>query len=88
MIYNVISFQIYSIITKICIHYTAFLLIIKYWLYSLCSTIYPCSLFTVYISLIFVKYQIAKFKREKRVLTADKIVNKQNKTNELIKCLR
>ena len=28
--------------------YTPFIVIIKYWLYSLCCTIYPCSLFILY----------------------------------------
>ena len=29
--------------------YTPFIVIIKYWLYSLCCTIYPCRLFTLHI---------------------------------------
>ena len=28
--------------------YSPFIVIIKYWLYSLCCTIYPCSLFILY----------------------------------------
>ena len=31
--------------------YTRFVVIIKYWLYSLCCTIYPCSPFLLYIKL-------------------------------------
>ena len=42
------SFQM-SDIVKIFIDYAPFIVIIKYWLYSLCCTIYPYSLFIAYI---------------------------------------
>ena len=38
-----------SDIVKIFIDYAPFIVIIKYWLYSLCCTIYPYSLFIAYI---------------------------------------
>ena len=30
--------------------FTSFIVIIKYWLYSLCCTIYPCSLFYLFLA--------------------------------------
>ena len=32
------------------IHYSSFIVIMKYWPYSLCWTVYPCSLFFLYIA--------------------------------------
>ena len=39
--------QVYNEVTRTFKGYSPFVLIIKYWLYSLCCTIYPCRLFAV-----------------------------------------
>ena len=54
------SFQTYDIV-KIFIDYAPFIVIIKYWLYSLCCTIYPYSLFIAHI-VFCTSYKIIHFK--------------------------
>ena len=47
-IYN-ISFQVYNIVFQNFYRLYSIRVIIKYWLYSLCCIIYPCSLFILYM---------------------------------------
>ena len=42
------KFQRYNVVFTFFKGYIPFVVIIKYWLYSLCGTIYPCSLFILY----------------------------------------
>ena len=42
-------FQVYHIVIQYFAYYIPFKVILKYWLYSLCCTIYPHSLFILYI---------------------------------------